>query len=486
VYTEISPGTKEGDSTNEKKIAATVDVWAALHREELVRDISRLIAVKSVCDYGGDGYPMGKGCHEAAEYMTELGRQYGFHSEHDDYCVSILHPGTEGKHELGLLCHLDVVPEGSGWKHDPWQAVEKDGWLIGRGSADNKGPAVTALYVLRCMKELGLALKSDLRLIAGCDEENDMRDVQHYLAQHEAPAYTLNCDGAWAACIGEKGIFAADLIQRIEDGSLIAIGGGSASNTVPDSAYAVLPHASEEALEKTKQLCPDVQLERQEEGVLLRVKGKSAHCFVPHLGENAIVRLIRLLCEADLLTGEAAIALARLRQCFADDYGTGLRIQHEDSISGKTTCVPSLIRFCKGELRQHINVRYALTQKGAFLQKSLEKRLAKLHIAHEVLEHTPPRYDPADDPIVSMLIENCQTHLGRQHKPYVMGGGTHSRLFPRSIPYGPGVMDPRVRNSFGDPHGPEEAVCIEQLIQAVKVYVIALLKLDERFYASIS
>ena len=118
---------------NERKIAAAVDVWAALHRDELVRDISRLIAVRSVSQPGEGGYALGTGCHPAAETLQALAREYGFPTENDDdYAVSVFQPGTEGKRELGMLGHIDVVPEGDGWQYDPFCAIEKNGWLIGR------------------------------------------------------------------------------------------------------------------------------------------------------------------------------------------------------------------------------------------------------------------------------------------------------------------------------------------------------------------
>jgi len=467
---------------NERKIAAEVDVWAALHRDELLHDLKELIAIRSVAQPGEGGYALGTGCHLAAEKLQELARKYGFASENDDdYAVSVLLPGSATTRELGILGHIDVVPEGEGWQHDPFCAIEKNGWLIGRGSSDNKGPVVMALHALRCIREKGYAFKSGLRLIAGCCEETDMQDVVHYLKKHDAPAYTLNCDGAWAACVGEKGILTAQLEVDLTDGNLIAMGGGKASNMVPDEAWALLSTANEAALEKAKSLCRDLTVQPDEKGVLLRMSGKAAHCFVPDQGKNAITRLIHLLCDVQLLHGDAAIQMDRLRQCFPDSLGTGLRINHQDSISGRTTCVASLLRLENGVLSLHINVRFAITQKSGLLLQALRKRLNKLGIRLTDVQLSEPRYDAPDQPIVKMLVETCQSWLDAKYKPYVMGGGTHSRLFPRSLPYGVGVMDPRFKNPFGEPHGPNEAVYIDHLLKAMKVYVIALMKLDEYF-----
>ena len=82
--------------------------------------------------------------------------------------------------------------------------IEKNGYVIGRGSRDNKGPVVMSLFVLRCLRDLAIPLRSTVRLIAGTREETDMQDVVHYLQTHQPPAFTLNCDGAWPLSLGEK------------------------------------------------------------------------------------------------------------------------------------------------------------------------------------------------------------------------------------------------------------------------------------------
>lgn len=52
----------------------------------------------------------------------------------------------EGEDLIGILCHVDVVPEGDGWVHDPFDVQIADGKLYGRGVCDDKGPAIIALY----------------------------------------------------------------------------------------------------------------------------------------------------------------------------------------------------------------------------------------------------------------------------------------------------------------------------------------------------
>ena len=58
---------------------------------------------------------------------------------------------------LNILAHLDVVDEGSGWTvTEPYLPRLVDGMLYGRGTDDDKGPAMAALYAMRAVKELGI------------------------------------------------------------------------------------------------------------------------------------------------------------------------------------------------------------------------------------------------------------------------------------------------------------------------------------------
>ena len=95
-------------------------------------------------------------CIQAMQKLAEYGKRFGFSHEMDDFCISIVHPGKQGHRELGILGHLDVVPPGNGWRYSPFQAIEKDGYVIGRGSCDNKGPVVMSLYAMRFLKDAAI------------------------------------------------------------------------------------------------------------------------------------------------------------------------------------------------------------------------------------------------------------------------------------------------------------------------------------------
>ncbi|MBN1267188.1 MAG: ArgE/DapE family deacylase [Anaerolineales bacterium] len=69
--------------------------------------------------------------------------------------------------------HMDVVPAGEGWDTDPYQVVEKDGLLYGRGTSDNKGQLASILASAYVLKKTGLdrELRGQLQIAALSDEE---------------------------------------------------------------------------------------------------------------------------------------------------------------------------------------------------------------------------------------------------------------------------------------------------------------------------
>ena len=137
--------------------------------------------------------------------------------------------------------HMDVVPEGEDWDNKPYEPVYRDGYLIGRGASDNKGPTMAVMYVIQCLKELGVQLRRPLRLFLGCDEEKGMRDLEYYTAHHPCPGLSMVADCGFPVCYGEKGIIEANLLsgERVSE-AIVSFSGGVASNMVPDRANAVL------------------------------------------------------------------------------------------------------------------------------------------------------------------------------------------------------------------------------------------------------
>lgn len=464
-----------------EQIAARVEEWVKEHREEYIEDLIEFVNIRSVQEPAEGIYPFGKGVGRAIDKALEFGRKYGFETENDDYYnVSFLTRGKK-EEELAILGHLDVVPEGTGWHYEPYQAVYKDGYVIGRGSQDNKGPALVALYTLRAMRDLGIQTEHTLRVMWGGNEETGMEDIPHFLENHRPPRETLVCDCVFPLCYGEKGNLTADLAAEISDERLVAFEGGVAANVIPDKAYVLI----KENLSTVKDRLSgqDVEISEAENG-LVRVEaaGVAGHSSSPETGRSAIQKLAGVLANAGLFTGTTQNLLVFLEKAFEDYEGKGLGIDFVDELNTNTTHIGGMIHMDGRRLVQNINVRYAILYDQDRLRNRLETTAKKNGFVLENYKNMAPRYDSLDDPVVQLLVDNVRTIGNENAKPFTMGGGTHARKMPHALPYGPGSMENYLAKSpFGSPHGADEALKVDSILKAIRVYAVALLKLDRYF-----
>ena len=95
--------------------------------------------------------------------------------------IGKLGKGLNGK-SLLMPAHMDIVPAGDDWDTDPFDVVEKDNKLIGRGTLDNKGPLASIIAAGEILKKLNLdeQLNGELLIAALSDEEAEDPDGIDY------------------------------------------------------------------------------------------------------------------------------------------------------------------------------------------------------------------------------------------------------------------------------------------------------------------
>ena len=168
--------------------------WSDPDRErELVAAISRLVAVKSVKGEAEPGKPFGAGPAAALDEALKLCAELGFTTTDYDHYVGLADLNDK-ETRLHILGHLDVVGEGSGWSTDPYTCVEKDGMLYGRGVSDDKGPVVCALLAMKAVRDLGLPLTANARMILGTDEESGSSAIAYYYSKEPYAPYAFTPD----------------------------------------------------------------------------------------------------------------------------------------------------------------------------------------------------------------------------------------------------------------------------------------------------
>lgn len=448
--------------------------WIEENKESMIQDVNRLVSIASVSSPAEGGYPFGPGCKQVLDQMLAMASSYGFDTcNYEDYCGSAVLKG-EREEELGLFSHLDVVPEGSGWTvTSPYTPVIKDGWIYGRGSADNKGPAVAALYAMRYLKEQGIALKHSLRQFYGCDEERGMEDIAYYLTKQKPPKFALVPDAAFPVCCGEKGRIGLTCETDLP-GRILSIRGGEGKNAVPSCAKAILEGEFDGP-------CGDMKITVENGTTRIEASGQAAHSGKPEGGENAISKLAAFLCDSGWLTEDEKKTVRFLGEGFSDFYGSGLHISCEDEISGRLTAVATFLTTENSKLKLFVDLRYPVSGDGRKLEEQFCRAAAGYGWTVSVTEQNPGFYLDKDDNIVGLLTGICKEVYGKEFEPYCMGGGTYARKLPKAVGYGPSLSDQKkpCQEGHGKGHQPDECVCIDNLLNAVEIYVKAILELDK-------
>ena len=202
---------------------ASIDAFAENNRDNILRDITRLVAVPSVEGTPEPGAPFGKGPKAALDKALEIAAELGLDTHNAEGYIGWAQTGpiADGQKYLATITHTDVVPEGNGWDADPYTVRVRDGWLLGRGVSDDKGPMIVTLYALKFLKEQGYELRYPIRALAGTNEETHMQDVDYYLKNYPAPVFCFTPDAEFPVCNGEKGLFGAKIVSPVCNGVIV-------------------------------------------------------------------------------------------------------------------------------------------------------------------------------------------------------------------------------------------------------------------------
>ncbi len=450
-------------------------------RSELVEDWKSLVRIKSVSVAQGGEYPFGEGCAQVLERALCLAERHGFQSENCGNWYGMAKYGA-GRRQIGIFSHLDVVEEGDGWLYPPYEPTEKEGWLIGRGAGDNKSAAVLGLYVMRALRELELPIQSQVMLYFGCNEEKGMLDIDRFVAEQPMPDCSMVPDLFFPVCHGEKGGVKVHMRTKTPMVQILEISGGEAENMVPDKARARL-RAAEGLLERLTLLAGgDKGITVVEAGgeILVTAQGKSAMSSMPEGGINAVALLSDFLSQAEGMAAEDGAILSSLATLSKGHDGRALGLVMEDPPSGSLTCVCTKAETRQGHAELHFNIRYPVTAQGDDVIATLQERAAAMGMEICSLHHNAGYHIPVEHPYVQMLCGIHEEVSGVKKEPYAIGGGTYARKLKRAVAFGAGngSKNPFLPQGHGGVHQPDESRPIDAILEAVVVYVAAIVHLD--------
>ena len=464
----------------DKELESRVDAYVDEIWDNVLEDIATLVAVPSVAVEGANepGAPFGKDSRAALDCALGLAEKLGYQVSHDEGFIGMADIPGESERQIATIAHVDVVPAGPGWNTDPFKMERREGWLLGRGVIDDKGPAVLGLYAGAFLLREGIKPKYTFRALLGTDEETGMNDVHHYLEGHDDPAFLFTPDAEFPLGNAEKGQFGASFVSApIEGGRILSWSGAEATNAIP--AQSICEIAVDAAELPAPQANADrLTFEAVKPGVTrITARGIGGHASLPAGTVNAIALIVTYLREAGIYEGAEATYLDLLAQIHADTAGESLGIAASNEAFGPLTCVGGTIEVKDGRISQTIDVRLPdcieLDTIEAACRKVAESFGATLEVDHAVV----PFHTPADSPVVVALLDTYAEVTGKRAYPISMGGGTYARAFKSAVSFGPEVNDLELPEWGGQMHGPNECASEAQLKEALKIYTLAIVRL---------
>jgi len=464
------------------------------YKEEMLATLGDSIAIDSVetepvKSSTGELMPFGKGIRDALLHILSVGEEMGFDTYNcDNYGGYIEYKaprnGSEKPEQLGISGHIDVMPAGTGWTGDPFDMVEKDGFVYGRGVSDDKGPVFASLYAMKALKDEGIEPKMDIRLIIGCDEETNKAGMEYYLEKCGQPDMGFTPDGMFPLVNGEMGILIFDLAQKLgkdiggDKLRMTKFESGTAPNAVPREARAVLM-GTEEQYEEVKEIIEkyvaetgyNVKARKQGSALAIEAEGLAAHGAHPDLGLNPITILMELFGRVEFGSDELNDFIRAYNEHIGFDFhGERIGCAFEDKQSGKLIFNVGMANINEELANLTINIRYPVTCTDNQVFEGIEKALSdtKVGILKNMVEG--PIYLPTDDPMVEKMMAAYREETGdKKSGPIVEAGGTYAKIINKTLAFG--ALFPGEEDTM---HQADEKMSIESYYKMARIYAKAL------------
>lgn len=454
------------------------------YKEDIIKSTQEIIRIKSIEEKPLPGMPFGKGPYDALVCALDLGAEMGFETKNMEGYAGWIEFG-QGEETLGILAHVDVVPEGTGWTYPPYGAEIHDNKIWGRGTLDDKGPAIAALYAMKAIKDSGLNLNKKVRMILGANEETGWGCMDYYFKNEKAPDLGFTPDADFPVIYGEKGIIIFDLVTDFESKPYKGIEvkelmGGNAPNMVPDNARVLLNVEDtgeiKASFDKFMDL-NDYPLDLKIDGnsVEITAGGISAHGSTPEVGKSAITYLMAFLGEIfqgqDNFSNFIGLYNERIAfQHYGEKIGCGL----SDDISGKLNFNPGVLSLVDDKIILKVNVRYPIKSSARQVYDGIHENLkGTCMYLIEGQGETLPLYVDKDSFLVSKLMDIYREETGDSlAEPLTIGGGTYARAMKNAVAFGP--MFP---GQEALAHQKDEFIDIDHLMQLTRIYGKAIYEL---------
>ncbi len=450
-------------------------------KTNVISDTIKFVSIDSTKGEPVPGGPFGEGPKKMLEAVMEYGKKDGFFPK--DYKVGVASISMEeGVPDLGIWIHGDVMPVGDGWIYEPFKAFEMEGSIIGRGAGDNKGQFAAMYNLLKIFKRLGIKLKYNPAIYVGSDEENGLHDLlgdkripeaKGFLNTETPPRLSLVPDGSYPVCYGGKGraVFFLKSCKPFEKFTFHA-----GSKETPWKAFAEFDSSADipEALE-------NCEIERGEK-ITVCAKSLARHGASPDPNGNMITKLAKALLDAGLVPEENVAVMNAFREITSDICGKALGIDKPHPIMGVAKVNAQRVYNRDGYPELEIGVRYHIGTSLEEMKKSVLEYAQRNGLELTYCEDTTPAYImDKEAPVLKDICGIVNTVMGTNSNPYLMAGITYAHALPNAYTCGTAanIAPKSFPEGHGGVHGPDEAVSIDRLLLAMRIYARILLMLNE-------
>lgn len=443
----------------EKETSAFIEA----HREEMVQTLAEFVRIPSVRSVAKKNMPYGEDVNRALSFIGDAAKDMGFTVNHFENKI-VYADINEDPPLLGILCHADVVEtDAQNWSAPPFSPVIRDGKMYGRGTLDNKGPAVAALYAAYAVKAVHAPLNGGVRVYFGGNEESGIGDFSDYVKANKLPKYSFVPDACFPVGISEKGRIILHGKTSVYTEKIVSIECGTAQNIIPETAEIVVQNCTEKQLTEAIGQYVGIQCEMQRQGDFFRifVRGKSAHSASLENGANAATAALDICKNLEPNCPVFASLVSRFPH--GAHYGEGFGVP-----VGQTTLGVVFLRYDSNVLVFGSDSRVSVGANAAELGKTFRCGLP-FNVEIKTIE---PYAVSCEAPFVKQLQGIYKRYTGRNDPPYDMNAMTYMHKTQGGVIFGGVLYGDGSRNA----HAADECYNLDTLVLAAKMFAAAILE----------
>lgn len=434
--------------------------------KDMIESIKAAVRINSVMDENTatESMPFGKGVDEALRKTLEIAESLGFKTVYKDGYYGYAEVG-DGEELIGILGHIDVVPVGdeSKWKFPPFSATEEDGYIYGRGTQDDKGPTIAAMYAVKALLDAGVKFGKRVRFIIGGDEENLWRCIAKYTENgEEIPSMGFTPDSSFPVTNAEKSL--VQFYLRGKGSKDLSLNISGALNAVPGVA-----NYTGELADKLAEKLDELKFEYEKDGESITVIGKRVHAASADKGVNAIERLCKALYEIGVKDD-----VVRFVAELSDSVGSKILPNCVDDVSGTLTLNLGELIINEKESKIGFDSRVPVKFTIEDLENAVKENAANYGLEFEEFDRLKSLYVPADSELIKTLVSVYEQETGLEGTPKSSGGATYAKALDNCVAFG--AMFPFDEKTE---HQENERVNIKNMIKATEIYALSVYRLLE-------